>query len=85
MVKTQRSCRFKNDLFLCLCYNIPSGSSREVFSESNVFDLILDYIFLFENTYGQCNLVITGDFNARVGTQPDIVEHLFFTQTHYAT
>ena len=54
----------KNDLFLCLCYNIPSGSSREVFSESNVFDLILDDMSLFENKYEQCNFLITGDLNA---------------------
>ena len=34
MVKTQSAMFwFKNDLFLYLCYNIPSGSSREVFSE----------------------------------------------------
>ena len=35
MVKTQSAMFWfkKNDLFLCLCYNIPSGSSREVFSE----------------------------------------------------
>ena len=45
------------------CNNIPSGSSREVFSESNVFDLIIDDMLLFENKYGQCNFLITGDLH----------------------
>ena len=45
----------QNDLFLCLCYNIPSGSSREAFLDDNVFDLILDDMVFFEDKYGQCN------------------------------
>ena len=48
-------------LFLCLCYNIPSCSSREAFSNDNIFDVILDDMLLFEEKYGQCNFLITGD------------------------
>ena len=67
----------QNDLFLCLCYNIPSGRSREAFSNDNIFDVILDDMLLFEDKYGQCNFLVTGDFNARVGSKPDFVENEF--------
>ena len=67
----------QNDLFLCLCYNIPSGSSREAFSNDNIFDMILDDMLLFEDKYGQCNFLVTGDFNARCGNRPDFVEDEF--------
>ena len=67
----------QNDLFLCLCYNIPSGSSREAFLDDNIFDLILDDMVFFEDKYGQCIFFIAGDFNARVGNRSDFVENEF--------
>ena len=67
----------QNDLFLCLCYNIPSGSSREAFVNDSIFDMILDDMFAFEDKYGQCNFLVTGDFNARTGNRFDFVEDEF--------
>ena len=67
----------QNDLFLCLCYNISSGSSREAFLDDNIFDLILDDMVFFEDKYGQCNFFIAGDLNARVGNRSDFVENEF--------
>ena len=67
----------QNDLFLCLCYNIPSGSSREAFVNDSILDMILDDMFAFEDKYGQCNFLVTGDFNARTGNRFDFVEDEF--------
>ena len=68
----------KDDLFLCLCYNIPAGSSREAFLENNIFDILADDITYFESKQ-TCNCLIVGDLNARVGSCPDFVknEYLF--------
>ena len=63
-------------LLLCLCYNVPSNSSREVFVQQNIFDLISDDIFYFENMFNtMCNFVIMGDMNSRVGSHLDYVEN----------
>ncbi|WAR09051.1 hypothetical protein MAR_019009 [Mya arenaria] len=40
-----------NDILLCLCYNIPSGSSTEIMSEQCIFDTILNDMCYFDNVY----------------------------------
>lgn len=61
-------------LFLCLCYIIPSGSSREAFVEMNVLDRISNFIIQIANeTNDNYNLIICGDFNSRTGTDIDYV------------
>jgi hypothetical protein len=63
-------------LLLCLCYNIPSGSSREGLIFQNIFDSLTEDIISFENEYNnQCHFLITGDFNARIGERADFVEN----------
>ena len=65
-----------DSLFLCLCYNIPTGSSREVFVQNNIFDIIADDMYYFENKFNNnCNFIVTGDMNSRVGTRADFVEN----------
>ena len=66
----------KDDLFLCLCYNISVGSSREAFLENNIFDTLADDITYFESKQ-TCNFLIAGDLNARVGSRPDFVKNKY--------
>ena len=65
-----------DDLLLCLCYNIPSGSGREFLVNRNVFDLIADDMYFYQSQYNNaCTFLIAGDFNARVGERADYVEN----------
>ena len=62
------------DLYLCLCYIIPSGSSREPVTEVSVLDRISDFIVKIANDTHNCyNILICGDFNSRTGTENDFV------------
>lgn len=62
------------DLYLCLCYIIPVGSSREALTEISVLDRISEYIVKIANDTDNCyNIMICGDLNSRVGTEPDFV------------
>ena len=57
------------DLYLCLCYVIPTGSSREALTEISVLDRISDYIVEISNsTENRFNVLICGDMNSRTGT-----------------
>ena len=63
-----------HDLFLCLCYIIPTTSSREGLVEMDVFDRISNYILKIANDTHDCyNLLLCGDFNARTGNERDYV------------
>ena len=62
------------DLYLCLCYIIPVGSSREASTEISLLDRISEYIVKIANdTDNFYNILICGDLNSRVGTEPDFV------------
>ncbi|XP_053395382.1 uncharacterized protein LOC123523921 isoform X1 [Mercenaria mercenaria] len=64
----------KYDVLLCLTYNIPQGSRREIFVDSNIYEMIADDMMYFENLYEhKCEFIISGDFNARVGEMADFV------------
>ena len=62
-----------NDLYLCLCYNIPTGSSRENVVDQNIFDMLTEEIIFLEETFGEANIIVLGDLNARVGDKCDYI------------
>ena len=63
-----------NDLYLCLCYILPQGSSRQPLIEIPVLDRISDFILEIANeTNNNYNLMICGDFNSRTSTNLDFV------------
>ena len=65
---------FENDLYLCLCYVVPSNSSRQGVIETNVFDeILLNITHIKHVTENACNFLITGDFNSRIGQECDYV------------
>ena len=41
-----------NDLFICLCYNLPSDSSTQNLMDEDVFDRICSYVTFLRNEYG---------------------------------
>ena len=41
-----------NDLFICLCYNLPSDSSRQNLMDEDVFDRLCSYVTFLKNEYG---------------------------------
>ena len=54
------------DVLVCLCYNIPNGSARKMFVTKNVFDIIADDMFHYQNEFiNNCDFLVTGEFNAR--------------------
>ena len=64
------------DLFLCLCYNVPEGSSRlRLIDNVDIFDRISDHMVHIQNiTNNKCSFMICGDLNSRTSTFPDYVE-----------
>ena len=67
------------DLYLCLCYNTPIGSSREAMDDGiSIFDQILQCVVHVESSSrSKCQFLICGDFNARVANLSDYVENDF--------
>ena len=63
------------DIFFCLCYNVPEGSSRQGLMDNvDIFDRIADQLVKIKNdTQNECSFMICGDFNARTTTLPDFV------------
>ena len=74
-LKIDRSlCGLSHDLYLCLCYIIPTGSSREAVTEVTVLDRISDFIVKIANTTDNCyNMLILGYLNSRIGVEHDFV------------
>lgn len=69
---------FSEHIILCLCYNVPTGSSREMFNDQNIYDAIIDDMLYFQNMFGDnCQFMITGDLNSRIGKLHDFVEDEF--------
>ena len=62
-----------DDVYVCLCYNVPTGSSRQAIIERNMFDLLIDEIIDIRNINDDSNIFIVGDMNARVGTKSDFI------------
>ena len=67
---------FDKDLYVCLCYIIPSNSSRVTLSEFNTYDVILENIVNIQNiTNENCYFMLIGDLNSRVGQENDFVSN----------
>ena len=64
----------ERDLYVCLCYVIPDGSSRQSMVESNIFDRLGDSVVHIEDkAQNNCSLLICGDMNAHTSVNPDFV------------
>ena len=65
-----------DDVFMGLCYNTPEGSSREVYDDKSIFDMILEDMVNFDEvSVSGCKVFVRGDFNARTGIRNDFVEN----------
>jgi len=65
----------RGDLFICLCYIVPSTFSRHVLAENNVYDNIIDDIVQIRHNFceNMCSFMLLGDLNSRVGNLHDYV------------
>ena len=64
----------KENVFLCLCYNLPTGTSRQGLNEDNMFDRISSYMVHLQSVSDKpCKFIICGDMNARVADMNDFV------------
>ena len=62
------------DLYICLCYVVPDGSSRQALIETNIFDRILESVAHIESkSQKDFSMLICGDFNSRTSDKPDFV------------
>ena len=62
-------------IYLCLCYNVPAGTSRQALVEDSLFDRLMNYtVHLKSITDKVCTFIICGDFNAKVSNMKDFVE-----------
>ena len=62
------------DLFICLCYNLPSDSSRQSLIDEDMFDRVCNYVTFIKNEYGnESHFLICGDMNARIADRDDFV------------
>lgn len=62
------------DIFVCLCYNLPSDSSRQSIVDEDLFDRICNYVTSTKsNSENKCYFMICGDMNARIADKDDFV------------
>ena len=63
-----------DDLFISLCYNLPSDSSRQNLMDEDIFDRICSYVTFLKNEYGHdSHFLICDDMNARTADRDDFV------------
>ena len=63
-----------DDLYVCLSYVLPDGSSRQSMVETNIFDRLLNSMVYINNIANDnAYLLMYGDFNACIATSPDFV------------
>lgn len=63
---------FIKDLFICIVYNPPEGSSYSKNLDYDILDCLEKDIVSYQK---QGNILLCGDFNARVATYPDFIIH----------
>ena len=64
-----------DNIFLCFCYNLPTATSRQSFTEGNMFDGISHYMLYLQSlTYRHCKFIVCRNMNARVSDLKDFVE-----------
>ena len=62
------------DIYICLCYNLPSDSSRQSLVDEELFDRICNYVNSLKNaTEKKRYFMICGDMNARISDKDDFV------------
>ena len=66
---------FSNCIYVCLCYNVHSGTSRQGLIDTDIFDRLLVHIEQIKADSYDFNysFLICGDFNARVGELKDFL------------
>lgn len=63
------------DPFVCLCYNLPSESSRQNLNDEDIFYRTCNYVTLVKHELGdQCHFFICADMNAKIGNRDDFVQ-----------
>lgn len=72
--------KIDGDLFICLCYNLPSDSGRQSLVDEDIFDRMCSYIYSVKNeAKNKCYFLICGDMNARIADRNDFVSQDFPT------
>ena len=66
---------FSDCIYVCLCYNVPQGTSRQGLIDVDIFDRLLLHIGQIKSdaTDADYKFLVCGDFNARVGDMNDFV------------
>ena len=66
---------FISDLDLCLCYNVPSGTSRQGMIDRDIFDILTQHIeeIQRQNDNQSPRFIVCGDLNAQMGKLNDYV------------
>ena len=66
----------QDDIFICLSYNVPEGSSRQgLIDNIDIYDRIANHmVHIQQITNNKCVFLICGDFNAKSSNFPDYVE-----------
>ena len=62
----------EKEIFCCLCYAMPVGSSRQDLVTEDIFDRIQTHIVTLKNEH-DVSYVNTGDFNARISNLCDFL------------
>lgn len=63
-----------DDLFIGSCYAMPESSGRFNLQAQNIFDRLFDSVSVINNsTDGQCNILLSGDFNSRTSDNADFI------------
>ena len=64
------------DLYVCLLYAVPAGSSHNVYIETDVYDrFLLSLAEILNTNDGNCDIMVAGDFNVHTQVLEDwIVE-----------
>ncbi len=66
----------EEDIYVCLSYIVPEGSSREHLTENSVYNRVLaDMAKISSDTDGLCSFIFLGDMNSRVGHLSDYIEN----------
>ena len=81
-----------DDVFICLAYNVPEGSSRQgLLDNVNLFDRLSHHMIHIKNlTDNRCQFLLCGDLNARTSdfqdfVQDDTAAHIHALPDDYAT
>ena len=72
----------KHDIFICTVYIPPQNSSRESRLNTDHFENLQNNIYKFAS---KGNIILCGDFNARIGIVEDFVDNKFLEDDKYIT